>query len=50
MAGYESLLVIQVILLMVQTGVFISLAILIYKLGNLLIGLLIKEFYKDEDK
>ena len=49
MAGYESLFAIQVILLMVQTGVFISLALLIYKLGNLLLGLLIKEFYEDED-
>lgn len=49
MAGYESLLVIQVVLLMVQTGVFVTLAFLIYKLGNLLIGLVIKEYYENED-
>lgn len=49
MGGYESLLVIQVILLIVQTGAIIALVLLAYKLGNLAIHLLLKEIF-GEDK
>lgn len=49
MVGYESLLAIQVILLMIQAGAVIALVLLAYKLGNLAIHLLLKEIF-GEDK